>query len=347
MAFHNSFRLLGVAALMAGVAVTVAQDAPFAVGPKHPLAKPLSPSDRFGTLPDSVLRITTPVEPRDVHEGAPLPGGDRIVDHNPITGVTTYPSRSNTTTPGTFVNGFLGFTSGAWLSEPTGGDNRISIQTVIGPDQRVRINPTTGTPWRTVVKLYMRWGTRNFIGSGIMIGNKYVLTAGHCVHDRAMGGWASAVRAVPAQNGSSAPFGSAWATRFRSYTGWTNSKDSNYDIALITLDRTVGNSTGWMGYASLGTVNGITGNSAGYPGDRDGGANMYYTTGPITSSTSLRIFYKFDTAGGQSGSGVWRLLSGQRHVFGVHTTGSASLNGGTRITTQRFNDIRAWIASGI
>lgn len=218
---------------------------------------------------------------------------------------------------------------------------------VIGTDNRVRISPTTAFPWRAMTKLRMTFPSgRQFVCSGAMIAAKYTLTAGHCVFSHAEGGWARSIEVIPGLDGTYKPYGSAYAVYMRSYQGWTQNRDSNYDFALITLDRTIGHSTGWFGYASYGTVNGLTGNLGGYPGDRDGGQRLYYHFGTINSSTTNRVYYTIDTAGGQSGSGVYRINNGSRYIFAVHTNGGTTSNSGTRITSGRFSDLQAWIASG-
>jgi V8-like Glu-specific endopeptidase len=224
----------------------------------------------------------------------------------------------------------------------------VNPQSVIGADNRVRISPTTSYPWRAMTKLRMTFpnGSQTTC-SGAMVSSKYTLTAGHCVHSASRGGWAVSVEVIPGLDGTYKPYGSAYATRLRSYIGWTQNQDSNYDFALITLDRHIGNSTGWFGYASYSTVNGLTANLGGYPGDRDAGQRLYYHYGTINSSNTNRVYYTIDTFNGQSGSGVYRINNGSRYIFAVHTSGYTTYNGGTRITTGRFYDLQAWIASGI
>jgi len=224
----------------------------------------------------------------------------------------------------------------------------VNPQVVIGTDDRVRISPTTSFPWRAMTKLRMTFPSgRQFVCSGAMVSAKYTLTAGHCVFSHTEGGWATSIEVIPGLDGTYKPYGSAYATRLRSYIGWTQNQDSNYDFALITLDRLIGNSTGWFGFASYATVDGLTGNLGGYPADRDGGQRLYYHYGTINSSTANRVYYTTDTAGGQSGSGVYRINSGSRYIFAVHTNGGTSSNSGTRITSARFDNLVTWINSGI
>jgi V8-like Glu-specific endopeptidase len=229
-------------------------------------------------------------------------------------------------------------------AQPGGG---YSPNAIIGSDDRVRIDNTTSFPWRAQCKLYMRFpnGAR-YIGSGTLINAKYLLTAGHCVYSKSDGGWATQVEVVPGMSGSYKPYGSAYATRFRSYTGWTNYSSRDHDFALVTLDRNIGDSTGWLGYGTFSSLSNVVGNIAGYPGDRDGGRRLYYHYDWVQAWSNYRVFYNIDTMPGQSGSGVYRRINGGRYVFAVHTNGSSSGNSGTRIDGAKYNSISSWIASG-
>ena len=49
------------------------------------------------------------------------------------------------------------------------------------------------------------------------------------------------------------PYGVAMGTYFETYTSWNISGDFNWDIGWITLDRRLGNYTGWMGRRTIPT----------------------------------------------------------------------------------------------
>ncbi|MHA2122691.1 MAG: trypsin-like serine peptidase, partial [Promethearchaeota archaeon] len=135
------------------------------------------------------------------------------------------------------------------------------IEAVIGADGRTVVSNQAVFPWRTVVKLYISASDgSNWVGSGAIIDNFHILTAGHCAFLPDNGGWASSIEIIPAMDTSdtpSDPYGHAWATNMRSYTGWTVSESVQHDWAVLTLDRNIGIYTGWMGRTTAGSSSSI------------------------------------------------------------------------------------------
>lgn len=347
--------LLGLAfSMMIGgmIANATAQEAPFALGPQHPLKAPLSPDSPYAKFDISKLNVA-PAKPEKARKWQ---GGSMIQE-------VEYDLMGKTTTLGPIANRRVNLGEGFSAPGADGliGDSESNYQnnrtigaySVIGADNRTKITATTTYPWRTQCKVLIRFPDgSNFVGSGTLIQSKYVITAGHCVYDSGHGGWATRLEVIPGLNGTYRPYGSAFATKMRTYTGWTGSASPDHDFALMTLDRNIGSSTGWLGYKSYGSPNGMTANIAGYPADRDSGLALYYHYGPINSSTSYRLFYQIDTFGGQSGSGIYTIeSSGNRYVFGVHAYGASvqnglTVNGGTRLDGTKTSSISSWIATG-
>jgi V8-like Glu-specific endopeptidase len=209
---------------------------------------------------------------------------------------------------------------------------------------------------------------KTYVGTGAMVDRFHVLTAGHVLYSSADGGWASKVQAIPNLNGTSQPYGAAYMTYERTYTAFVNynkahpgnTAPGDYDIGLITLDRTIGDKTGWFSYGydnnNADFAAGAILNTAGYPaaGGYDG-RHMEYSGGRIAglSSDGSAIDYyqsSITTYGGQSGSPVWRYTpsNGKSVIYGVHVGGSGkanSLNFATRITQGIFNDLQKWRTS--
>jgi V8-like Glu-specific endopeptidase len=222
-------------------------------------------------------------------------------------------------------------------------DVEQSVQDVFGTDDRSQITSTSIYPWSTHCDLIITWPNGDTSGgSATIIDENAAITAGHCVYNEDKGGWAVSIQVVPGRNGATWPFGSVWATNTLSWTGWTNSANRDDDMGVIRLSTTVGNSTGWLGLAAFSDNQDKTGNLSGYPGDK-GGTTQWYDSDPINNQTANRLYYRIDTNDGQSGSGVYRIIDGDRYVVGAHSGVSSLISGqwnrATRVTSDKFDDI--------
>ena len=227
----------------------------------------------------------------------------------------------------------------------------IDLETVIPPDDRTQITDTTGYPWRTIVKLYITFPNEKVSGSGAIVGTPgkkgfHVLTAGHCVYDSDYGGWAKSIMVVPALDITYMPYNYAWATYLRSYTGWTSSKNSQHDWGIITLDRNIGDFTGWMGLQTASSSDSIytgTKNVAGYPGDKDipYWREMWFDSDNAYKTDEYNHWYYMDTYAGQSGGPVWNYYTstGNRNILAAHAYGvdSTGTNSGTRLNSNKYD----------
>ncbi|WP_324677045.1 endopeptidase [Hymenobacter sp. GOD-10R] len=224
-------------------------------------------------------------------------------------------------------------------------------ETVHGPDDRVQITNTTIYPWRAIASLLItaRDGSQ-WIGTGWFIGPHTLMTAGHVVFIKNSGvagrdGWVRSIQVMPGRNGASLPYGSVTSTNFRSVTNWTNNGDENFDYGAIIIPTNLGNTTGWFGfgiYSDADLLNTV-GNISGYPGDKPGGT-QWFDARRIASVNSRKVYYDIDTAGGQSGSAVYRLVNGARYAFAIHAYGGATTNSGTRIVQDVYNNMVSWKA---
>ncbi len=324
--------------------------------PQVPTA-PLSPNDPAAKLDPALVNVPAIQAPKSdssqnrTNSSAPV----RTISFDLKTGqtqesanlpATTSTTSSSVSAPSMGLSPNVVAEPRAGVPLPTSG---VQPNSIIGADNRIKITDTTSYPWRTVTKLIVTFPKGKGGCTGTIIAAKYVLTAGHCVHNKDYGGWAKKIEVIPGLSGTYKPFGSVFATKLRSYTSWTSSQKADHDIGLITLDKSIGNTTGWLGYAYYPSINGVTGNITGYPGDKDNGLYPYYHYGSIASSTSYRLYYQIDTSNGQSGSGIYYKTGDKRYVFGVHTNGTSSptgYNSGTRLDSKKVKDLKSWIASG-
>jgi glutamyl endopeptidase len=237
------------------------------------------------------------------------------------------------------------------IGEASFGPLPDTAEIVHGPDDRVQITNTSVYPWRAHASLLIQAADNSmWIGTGWFIGPHTLATAGHVVYIKNSGvpgrdGWVNNIKVMPGRNGSSLPYGSITSTNFRSVTGWANSGDPNYDYGAIIIPTDLGLTTGWFGFGVWADADllAVTGNISGYPGDKPAGTQWYDARG-VASVDTRKVYYDIDTAGGQSGSGVYRFANGGRYGIAVHAYGGASTNSGTRIVTPVFNNYVAWKA---
>ena len=229
--------------------------------------------------------------------------------------------------------------------------NGLSSSYVFSPDDRQKINTTDIFPWRSICRLYITaQDDTRFIGSGAIIDEFHVLTCGHCAYLHDNGGWAREIEVAPGKREGLEPFGRCNVISMRSTTGWTQDEMPEHDWAVLTLDRSIGLFTGWMGrktadYSSSFYTDIV--HSAGYPADLDLGNNMYYTSESGDRADEFNHWYWLDTAGGQSGSPVWMNEGGAKYIISIHAygyEGGTDANFGTRLNANKFTQLNTWLA---
>lgn len=237
------------------------------------------------------------------------------------------------------------------IAEASFGPPPPQAETVHGPDDRVKITNTAIYPWRAHASLLItaRDGSR-WIGTGWFIGPHTLMTAGHVVFIKNSGvtgrdGWVRSIDVMPGRNGASLPYGTVKSSNFRSVTGWTNSGDQNFDYGAIIIPTNLGNTTGWFGFGVYSDADLLAsvGNISGYPGDKPEGT-QWYDARRIAAVNSRKVYYDIDTAGGQSGSAVYRIINGARYGIAIHAYGGATTNSGTRIVQPVYDNMVAWKA---
>ena len=113
------------------------------------------------------------------------------------------------------------------------------LKTVCGlVDTRVKVDRNQYFPFKYICNLditFMDHGTpKRFAGTGFVVGDRCVLTAGHCVHDQTFG-WASSIVVYPGYDGSTAPFGQETSSDLAACRGWVDSANRDVDCGAIFL----------------------------------------------------------------------------------------------------------------
>jgi V8-like Glu-specific endopeptidase len=237
--------------------------------------------------------------------------------------------------------------------QPSGG---ITLESVIGLDERTRILDTEDAPWRMICALAIEGPWGNFVGTGWFVGPQTVVTAGHCVYERSqMGGWAEKITLTPGADGPEEPFAKIVSTRFESTDKWLANQDPDFDIGVIHLDEPIGEDHGWFGVLSLPDeeLKDYQVNVSGYPGDK-GGREQWWARNRVRGLSPRRIFYDVDTMGGQSGAPVFIVEEegASPKVVGIHAYGVGAnkpstvkqeVNSAPRMIPEVVDLIQGWI----
>lgn len=205
---------------------------------------------------------------------------------------------------------------------------------------------------------------RTFLGSGVMIGDWHVLTAGHNLFFRKYQTGPTTVRIYPGRSGDKI-FHEAEAVSYVVHPGYVQKPDpeyKGYDIGLIVLDAPLGATTGFLPYKVFekGALEDQLLRIIGYPAlmhrtgpDLDkselillNGHDMYEMRGNGFRLTERQLFYMINTYGGHSGSPVLKILpDGRVFICAIHTYGTKDIaegNSGTWVSDAIKDLIDRW-----
>jgi len=225
---------------------------------------------------------------------------------------------------------------------------------ILGDDERVRIDDTSAFPWRAIawLELFDEGGQPSGHCTGTLIGPDALLTAAHCLWNRDTGAFVRDIAVVPGKSGDLEPFGFEWALNWWVPDAYIDSGGSDlWDWGVVKLNADgLGQSVGWFQVAQLttATLSRIDFQPAivGYPADKEGDDASTMWGG--IKDEFLRVgphdlFHEIDTFPGESGSAIFSANTSDMGIFGlivgVHTTGGAAVNRGSRIDAGLLDDI--------
>jgi V8-like Glu-specific endopeptidase len=202
---------------------------------------------------------------------------------------------------------------------------------VFGADDRQVYYPS-GYPWTCIGRIFV-WNdfskpNPGWSGSGVLIGGRVVLTAGH------MAPWGSnnwAMRFVPAYYDGDSALGAGVGSWVSDYWGYNTGEVSAWDMIVLRLYTPLGNSYGYFGAKTYSSSweGGNYWTLAGYPG-AVAGANrpsrqMWF---PIVDDdgdgSADELEYYADASPGDSGGPVFGFWSGLPYAVGTHSGGEST-----------------------
>lgn len=218
----------------------------------------------------------------------------------------------------------------------------VEPYSIIGDDEREPLDFPDSLPLSAIGKIYITGANgKHYVGTGFLVSDDLVLTAGHCLKNSEMGGNATGFEFKSGLYPNGAYRGSANAYRSYIPSQWENGYNSDWDWGLLRLDSPLGSSIGYLNCTTgPSTPTGRQCEIMGYPEDwvtgQYQGTTQVVGFGTIMASSQYKIFYDADTTGGMSGAPIFISNTPNMSVSGIHTNGTGltqPFNSGVRITS--------------
>ncbi|MBQ3136625.1 MAG: hypothetical protein IJB74_03995 [Clostridia bacterium] len=213
----------------------------------------------------------------------------------------------------------------------------MSSRSVMGSDERIKVEDTTVYPHSAIVLLEIDWGgIIPTYATGFMISENVAVTSAHALYKR-NNGFAEEVKIYPAKDGFGAwnnPYGTTVAKAMGVCTEWVDFIDNNANIyatfhdgdwGAVILDEPLGRETGIISLKCPTDSELETAKTksiiklCGYPGDLHLlPYYQYMSTGNVYEYMDELIYYMLDSEGGQSGSPI---LDENNTAIGIHCGG--------------------------
>lgn len=236
----------------------------------------------------------------------------------------------------------------------------LTIQNVIGADNRERIGSTDIYPWNLIGYISTRTPSGfKSRGSGVIVTPYMVLTAGHIIFNQEEG-YVENLNFSPGQKqdiegaGITAPYGQFAAAVLYTNSVYADSNGSNpeYDYGVALFNKSFA-SVGITTYMPI-VFNIKTDfvNLAGYPKEvqyETDSKTLWRSSGEAFEISDRAIGFDADISGGNSGGPIWQFLSSpnRRRLIAIVSSSvqspSGNYNAGCRLVSQNQDLIESWM----
>ncbi|HIU75780.1 MAG TPA: trypsin-like serine protease [Candidatus Pelethocola excrementipullorum] len=200
-------------------------------------------------------------------------------------------------------------------------------EVVIGEDTRAEVTDASIPPYCAVVRLILTFQGMVYRGTGFLIEQNVMITAGHNVYDSKLGGMAEKIEVV--EDGAYYQ-----ALKWTVSETYKRTSGDDCDWAVVKVAVTPGkhrNTLKWKNIEKepLDTA-GKNVKISGYPREVRAVStySQFEADGPIEQHNrqNQTIIHKISTSGGNSGSPVLFMDGGEYYAVGIHVSGDATSN---------------------
>ncbi|HKX28067.1 MAG TPA: trypsin-like peptidase domain-containing protein [Blastocatellia bacterium] len=242
-----------------------------------------------------------------------------------------------------------------------------SVQIVFPESYREKVDDTKAFPYVCTGELVMVFpDAKMYMGTGVLIGEQYLLTAAHNLYDKGSGGWARSVYFAPGRDEHAAPFGLFPAAKISIPEEYLNLSPPNpndnragnvkdytkylFDFGLVQLEKPLEDFPYLGMYAATSQeLNDKYVTITGYPSDKSS-YTMWRASGTVDHVDEQMLFYQISTCNGVSGGAIVGTFSHLPtahlpRIVGLHVAGDPRLytNFGVRLNNDLIDRIISWM----